>query len=64
MIGDPVDDDPEAALVSFGKQPVEVGQAAEERIDVAVVADVVAVVLHRRAEEGLIQIASMPSRTR
>ena len=47
-----VDDDPDAALVGFLKQPVEVFQGTEQWIDFAVVAHVVAEILHRRLEEG------------
>ena len=36
----------------LGDQRVEIGERAEERIDVGVVGDVVAEVLHRRGEEG------------
>ena len=48
---DLIDDDLEPEAVGLGKQRVEVGQAAEERIDVAIVGHVVAEVLHRRGEE-------------
>jgi len=46
-----VDDDPESELVRAVAQGVEVGQRAEDGVDVAVVGDVVAGVLLRRAEE-------------
>ncbi len=36
------------AAVGLGQQPVEVGQRAEERVDGAVVGDVVAEVVHGR----------------
>ena len=52
VVGNPVDDHAQAARVRLGEQAVEVGERPEQRIDVAVVGDVVAVVLHRRAEEG------------
>ena len=47
-----VDHDLQAQAVRLGDQLVEVGQVAEQRVDVAVVGDVVAEVLHRRGEEG------------
>ena len=47
-----VDDDAQAELVRTRQQPVEVRKGAEDRIDVAIVADVVAEVLHRGGEEG------------
>ena len=37
--------------MGLGDQPVEVGEGAEDRVDVAVVGHVVAEVGHRRAEE-------------
>ena len=52
VVGNPVDDHAQPARVGFGQQAVEIGERSEQRIDVAVVGDVVAVVLHRRAEEG------------
>ena len=51
VVGDPVDEDPEVARVRLGEQRVEGGEVAEERVDVAVVGDVVAEVGHRRAVE-------------
>ena len=51
VVGHPVDEHPQAAVVRLGHQRVEVGQRAEDGVDVAVVADVVAVVLHRRPVE-------------
>ena len=51
VVRNPVDQHAQPARVRVGQEPVEVGERAEERIDVAVVRDVVAVVLHRRAEE-------------
>ena len=36
----------------LGDQRVEIGERAEHRIDVAIVGDVVAEILHRRGEEG------------
>ena len=47
-----VDDHLEAERVGLGDQRVEIGERAEQRIDVAVVGDVVAEILHRRGEEG------------
>ena len=52
VVRDQIDDDPDAALVRLREHLVEVGQRAEERIDVAVVRDVVAGILLRRALEG------------
>ncbi len=47
VVGHKIEDDPQAARVSFFQQPVEVSQGAENRIHVTVVGDVVAEVLHR-----------------
>jgi hypothetical protein len=52
VVRHPVEEHADAASVGVGEQAVEVREGAEERIDVAVVGDVVAVVLHRRAVEG------------
>jgi hypothetical protein len=41
--------DPDATVMAPGDQCVEVDQGAEDRVDVVVVADVVAVVVHGRA---------------
>ena len=46
-----VDDDPDAALMRVLDEPVEVVERAEDRVDLPVLADVVAEVLHRRLEE-------------
>ncbi len=46
-----IDDHPQPEPMGFGQQAVEVGEGAEHRVDVAVVGDVVAEVLHRRGEE-------------
>ncbi len=46
-----VDHDLQAQRVGLGQQPVEIGQRAEQRVDRAVVGDVVAEVGHRRFEE-------------
>jgi hypothetical protein len=48
VVDDQVRDQLEAALVHGRQQPVEVGQRAEARVDVLVVADVVAAVVPRR----------------
>ena len=48
VVDDEVHHEPHAALVQRGDQLVEVGEGAEQRVDVLVVADVVAVVVHRR----------------
>ena len=47
-----VDDDPDAVPVRFLEQGVEVLQRAEQRIDFAIAAYVIAEILHRRLEEG------------
>ena len=52
VVGHEVDDDAQAQLVGAVAQGVEVVEGAEEGVDVAVVGDVVAGVLLRRAEEG------------
>ena len=49
---DQVGDDAQAQAVGLVDQDVEVRERAEDRIDVAVVRDVVAEILHRRGEEG------------
>ena len=49
VVDDEVHDQPDAALVQRGHQLVELRERAEQRVDVLVVADVVAVVVHRRA---------------
>ncbi|MNN07338.1 hypothetical protein D3C81_1201620 [compost metagenome] len=46
-----VDHHLQAQAMSLGQQPVEVVKAAEQRIDIAVVGDVIAEVGHRRTEE-------------
>jgi hypothetical protein len=51
VVGHPVDNDPHAALVGASQQVVEVGQGAEDRVDVGVVRDVVAEVGHGRPVE-------------
>ena len=51
VVGHPVDHDPDAARVAGGDQRVEVRERAEDRVDVAVVGDVVAEVGHRRGVE-------------
>ena len=51
VVRNQIDDDTDAAVVGSGEHHVEVGQRAEERVDVAVVADVVAGVLLRRPLE-------------
>jgi hypothetical protein len=47
VVGNPVDQHPQPALVGLGQQAVEVAKRAEERVDVAEIRHVVAVVLHR-----------------
>lgn len=51
VVHDQVHDDLQAALVRFGKQLVHIGHCAEQRIDVLVVGDVVAVVVLRGLED-------------
>ncbi|MNV63607.1 hypothetical protein D3C71_1562110 [compost metagenome] len=46
-----VDHHLQAQPMCLGQQPVEVGQVAEQRVDVALVGDVVAEIGHRRLEE-------------
>jgi len=46
-----IDDDLEAQSVGARRQGVEIGQGPEDRVDTAIVGDVVAEVLHRRTEE-------------
>ena len=48
VVDDEVHDDLEPALVRAGDQLVDVGEATEQRVDVLVVADVVAIVVLRR----------------
>ena len=38
--------------MGFGNQRIEIGQRAEHRIDIVVIGDVIAEILHRRGEEG------------
>ena len=51
VVGHEVEDHFQAARMRVGQQGVEVGQRAEQRIDVAIVGDVVAEVGHRRGED-------------
>ena len=51
VVHDQVHDDLQAALVRFGKQLVHIGHRAEQRVDVLVVGDVVAVVVLRGLED-------------
>ena len=46
-----VDHDPQAQRMRALDQPIEILERAEDRIDVAIVGDVVAEILHRRGEE-------------
>jgi hypothetical protein len=52
VVGYEVEDDAQAFAVRGGEQGVEVGERAEERIDIRVVGDVVAEVGHGRGVEG------------
>ena len=47
VIQDEVHDNANAAAVRFSREPVEVSQRSETRINVAVVHDIVAEVMHR-----------------
>src|SRR5690606_4568000 len=47
-----VDHDLETEPMRLGHQRVEIGQRAEHGVDIAIVGDVVAKILHRRVEEG------------
>ena len=49
---DLVDDDLQPQLMRAGDKGVEIGQRAKDRVDVLIIADVIAHVLHRAAEEG------------
>ena len=51
VVRDPVEDQLDVARVACGDELVEVLQCAEDRVDVAVVGDVVAEVGHRRRED-------------
>ena len=51
VVGHPVEQHPQAPVVGLADQGVDRGQRAEQRVDVAVVAHVVAVVGHRRRED-------------
>ena len=51
VVRDPVEDDLDGARVALLDQLVEVVEGAEDRVDVAVVGDVVAEVGHRRGED-------------
>ncbi len=51
VVGHPVDDHAQTETVGFVEKGVEVGQRAEDRVDVAVVGDVIAEVGHGRREE-------------
>ena len=46
MVGDEVEDDAQAPALGIGKQVLEIVQAAEQWIDIPVVRDIVAEVLH------------------
>ena len=75
VVGDEVEDDPQAAAVGLADQRVEVVERPEQRVDVAVVGDVVAEVRHRRAEDrrqpdrvdaqrrDVVEAAAMPGRS-
>ena len=52
VVGDEVEEHLQAAAVGFVDEAVEVGEGAEERVDVGVVGDVVAEVGHRGGEDG------------
>ena len=49
---DLVDDDLQPERMRARDQRVEIGERAEDRIDVAIIGDVIAEILHRRGEEG------------
>ncbi len=51
VVGDDVQQDPDTEAVGGAHQPVELGEVAEDRVDVAVVGHVVAVVVLRRGVE-------------
>jgi hypothetical protein len=47
VVGNPVEQDTQPALVGGGEERIECAEVSEQRVDVPVVADVVAVVAHR-----------------
>src|SRR5262249_49700019 len=51
VVRNPVEEDAELPLVRLGDQRIEVGERAEQRVDVPVIGHVVAEVPHRRAED-------------
>src|ERR1700729_245722 len=53
MVRDHVDDDSDACRVRFGDERVSVREGAEDRIDAAVVGDVIAGIGHRRRVPGI-----------
>jgi hypothetical protein len=58
---DLIDDDLEAEPVRFVQQPVEIGKRAEDRIDIAIVRDVVAEFFIGEVKKGDSQMPSTPS---
>ena len=51
VVGNPVEGDAETVLMAASDQFVGIGECAEDRVDVAVVGDVVAEVMHGRRED-------------
>ena len=51
VVGNEIENDADATLARFGDQPVECGERAELRIDIAEIGDVVAEIRHRRGIE-------------
>ena len=49
---DLIDDDAQAEVMGAGDQRVEIGERAEDRIDIAIIRHVIAEVAHRALEEG------------
>jgi hypothetical protein len=52
VVGHQIEQQAHASLVEVGDEPVEVGQRAEEWVDVLVVGYVIAEISHRRSEDG------------
>ena len=51
VVRHPIQHDPQIAVVGLVDQVIQIGQRAEDRVDIAVVADVVPEVGHRRSED-------------
>ena len=51
VIGNPIDDDAQPQRMGFGQHRIERRHVTEDRVDIAVVADVIAEIGHRRSVE-------------